>query len=314
VRPEAAGGVHRTLRLPAVARTGRWKVLAHVDPDAAPVGQAAFQVQAILPPRLEAGFEGLPEQPLPIGQEIGFGLQADYLFGAPAAGLQVRSEVWIGIDPNPFAVHPDFRFGPLDTGEDRVVINLADAVTDDDGNARLSMVIDRVPGRQGPLQAELRGEVVDVDGRVVTATAQRSVDTGAPLIGLRVPGDTGLEGHVMLNEGSEARFEILAVNARGEPLAMQGLEYRLVEERIHYQWYREFGQWQYRREVRERDQAHGTLDRRARANPLCWPSRWTGAATAWTCVTRRRGRSGVPGFSSAGAARPPRKTRRTGCA
>jgi hypothetical protein len=64
----------------------------------------------------------------------------------------------------------------------------------------------------------------------------------------------------MLNQGSEARFEILAVNASGEPLAMQGLEYRLVEERIHYQWYREFGHWQYRREVRERDQAHGTLD------------------------------------------------------
>jgi alpha-2-macroglobulin len=260
VRPEAAGGVHQTLRLPAAARTGRWKVLAHVDPDAAPVGQVAFQVQAILPPRLEAGFGDLPEQPLPAGEEIGFGLQADYLFGAPAAGLQVRSEVWIDIDPNPFAAHPGFRFGPLDTGEDRVVINLADTVTDDDGAARLSMVIDRVPGRQGPLRAELRGEVVDVDGRVVTATARRAVDTGTPLIGLRVPGDTGLEGHVMLNEGSEARFEILAVNAGGEPLAMQGLEYRLVEERIHYQWYREFGQWQYRREVRERDQAHGTLD------------------------------------------------------
>jgi alpha-2-macroglobulin len=260
VRPEAAGGAHRTLRLPGAARTGRWKVVAHVDPEAAPVGQTAFQVQAILPPRLEARFEGLPEEPLAIAGEIGFGLQADYLFGAPAAGLAVRSEVWIGIDPNPFARHPGFRFGPLDTGEDRVVINLADAVTDDGGNAPLSMVIDRVPGRQGPLRAELRGEVVDVDGRVVTATAQRAVDTGMPLIGLRVAGDTGPEGHVMLNEGSEARFEILAVNARGEPLAATGLEYRVVEERIQYQWYREFGQWQYRREVRERDQAQGTLD------------------------------------------------------
>ncbi|AHF00070.1 alpha-2-macroglobulin family protein [Thioalkalivibrio paradoxus] len=260
VRPEAAGGLARTLRLPAAAHTGRWTLLAHVDPDAAPVGQTTFQVQAILPPRLEARFDLLPDTPLPVKQPIELELQADYLFGAPAADLEVRSEARVAVDPNPFDAFPGFRFGPLGGDGTAVVLPLQDARTDASGRARLALSIDRLPEPQAPLRAELRSEVLDVDGRVVTATATRLVDTGVPLLGLRVPGDPGPEGHVLLNEGAQARFEIVAVNARGETRHAAGLEYRLVEEQVHYQWYQEYGRWQYRREIRERDRGQGRLD------------------------------------------------------
>ncbi|AGA33297.1 Alpha-2-macroglobulin [Thioalkalivibrio nitratireducens DSM 14787] len=260
VHPEAAGGLSSTLRLPAGARTGRWTLLAHVDPDAAPVGQTSFQVQAILPPRLEARFDALPDAPLPVERPVELELQADYLFGAPAADLEVRSELRIAVDPNPFDAFPGFRFGPLGGEGAGVVLPLDDARTDATGRARLALSIDRLPDPRAPLRAELRSEVVDVDGRVVTATASRLVDTGERLLGVRVPGDPGPEGHVLLNEGAQARFEIVAVNARGELLDAAGLEYRLVEERIHYQWYQESGRWQYRREIRERDRGQGRLD------------------------------------------------------
>ncbi len=258
-RSEAAGGLHQRVALAADARTGRWQLLAFVDPEADPVGQTAFQVQAILPPRIEARFLDLPDAPFVAGEAIDIRLGADYLFGAPAAGLEVRSEVSVRADPNPFEGYLGYRFGPLDAPDDRVLFGLPEILTDDSGLAMFALTIEPRPDRVSPLVAELRSEVVDVDGRVVTAVASRRVDQGSSYLGVRVLGEPDSEGHPVLDEGSEARFEVVMLDAGGTALAADEIEYRLIEERIRYQWYRQFGQWHYRREVREFPRAEGSF-------------------------------------------------------
>ncbi len=258
-RPDAAGGLHQRLSLAADARTGRWQLAAFADPEADPIGQTAFQVQAILPPRLEARLSGLPEGPFKAGEPIEVQLQADYLFGAPASGLEVRSELSIRADPSPFGDYPGYRFGPLDAPNDRALASLPETRTNESGQAVIALMIEPRPDQTSPLIAELRSEVLDVDGRVVTAVASRTVDQASSYLGVRVMGEAGSEGHPVLNEGSEARFDIVMLDAHGMALAADELEYQLIEEQIRYQWYRQYGQWEYRREVRQYPRKEGTF-------------------------------------------------------
>ncbi len=247
LHPQGAGGYQIELPISASAATGRWKALAYVDPKAAPVGQTAFLVEAIVPPRIEVELTEAPNQPLRPDTEADFAIQARYLFGAPAADLTAQAEVRVEPDPDPFPDYPGYRFGPVDEPSDSVLLPLEPERTDAEGRAGFSLSIDRLPKVRRPLRALLRAEVADVDGRAVAASRWVPVRHQPLALGIKAPGQ-GAE----LAAGTEAVFELLALDPAGRPLARSGLEYRLVEEEIHYQWYRDGSQWQYKRQRRDR--------------------------------------------------------------
>lgn len=254
IHPAGAGGYSLELPLSASARTGRWKLLAYLDRDADPIGRASFLIQAIVPPRIELDLTKVPEAPLQKETEGQFTVNARYLFGAPGADLAASGEVRIEVDPDPFPGYSGYRFGPVDEPEDSVLLPLKQTRTDDSGDAHFPFRLERLPKSRRPLRAQLRAEVADVDGRSVAAARWVPVRHQPLVIGVKPAGEDGA-----LQEGAEALFEVRVLNPDGTPRAHSGLSYRLVREQAHYQWYRDQGRWQYKRQVRDRVLRDGKL-------------------------------------------------------
>ena len=252
--PAGAGGYSTGIELLSAARTGHWKALAYVDTGAPPVGEQRFLVEAIVPPRLEVHVSAQPEAPLRPDTKAVIGIEARYLFGAPAGGLQVNGSVRVAPDSDPFPAFPGYRFGSVDEEDDSVLIPLDPVTTDDRGLANLAFRIDRLPRVRRPLKVKVRVEVSDVDSRVVATTYAMALHHQPLFLGIKPPGDAGV-----ISEEDEAVFEVIALDSDGLPLARPGLHYRLIEEQVDFQWYREEGQWQFKRQIRDRLLDEGNL-------------------------------------------------------
>ncbi|MBF0471222.1 MAG: hypothetical protein HQL48_07580, partial [Gammaproteobacteria bacterium] len=238
VRDEGGGSYQATLNLALTARTGEWRALLRAEREGPVVGELRFLVAAIAPPRMEVALSGegvlLPNLPLPLS------LQADYLFGAAAAQRPVRAGWRLEADPLPFPLYPDYHFAPL--AHEAVIgshYELERVETDAQGRAILTLELPPKISSTTPLRAKVRAEVVDVDGRAVATTTTLAVRHLARYAGIR-PLFTG-----EVEPQSEARFQLLTLNRRGERSAGERLQWELLREESEYQWYLEDGAWHY---------------------------------------------------------------------
>ncbi len=247
IHPTGAGGYATALPISASARTGRWKVLAYLDKKAEPIGSTHFLVEAILPPRIEVDVQQKPDIPLLPHTEDSFSVRARYLFGAPGADLLAAAELRVEADPNPFPGLPGYRFGPVDEADDSILLPLVGVRTDALGDAVFPFKLERLPKLRRPLRARLWAEISDVDGRAVSVSHWLPVRHQSVAIGIKPPGEGG-----RVQEGSAAVFQVMALDIEGEPTARTGLNYRLIREDVHYQWYKDGGRWKYKSQVRDR--------------------------------------------------------------
>ena len=105
-----SGALHQAIDLPKSSRRGLWSVAAHIDPKAAPVGRVEFSVEDFVPEKLKV--ELSTDGPiLRTGKTTNFDLAADFLYGAPASGLTVESDLRVTVDPNPFPAFAKYSFG-----------------------------------------------------------------------------------------------------------------------------------------------------------------------------------------------------------
>ncbi|MFK5895075.1 MAG: MG2 domain-containing protein, partial [Pseudomonadota bacterium] len=88
IQDTAAGGYFYPFKLPLAIRTGHWQFEVYGDLKAAALGDVSFLVEEIKPPRLQASIKS-NDLPVSLHQAKQFELQADYLFGAPGANLNI---------------------------------------------------------------------------------------------------------------------------------------------------------------------------------------------------------------------------------
>lgn len=254
VKADDSGAYLLSVPMSANARNGRWKLQWFTRTDAPAIGEVSFLVDAIRPPRMEArlSVDGSlrPDQALPAR------LQADYLFGAPAGNRPVYAELQLKPDQQPFSGYADYSFLPADTARDLPRISLKDTTTDASGAAQLSLKLPhkKLPQALFPLRANLRAEVVDVDGGVVTASTSLPIRHLPFYIGVAPQ----FSDHKAA-ENSQTGFKVVALDSNGKPLGNQVLQWRLLEIQHDYQWFRKNGEWGYESVSRENIQAQGTL-------------------------------------------------------
>jgi alpha-2-macroglobulin len=258
------GGHGYAFELPPSAFTGTWSASAHIDPDGPSVGRVDFLVEDFVPPRLELTVEG-PDAPLAAGDLVQLDLEARYLYDAPGAGLSGEATLIVQPASDPFPGLAGWRFG-LEQ-EDILPVRL-DAVpfgTDEEGRARVELPLDDVLDGTWPLEAVARATVFDIDGRPLTRETTLPVHHQPYLIGIR----PGFDGR--LPEGASARFEVMALDPDGAPVARERLRFELYEEQHDYVWYEQRGRWDYEVVVRDRPVTGGRLDLGAEAATLELP-------------------------------------------
>jgi len=264
---DSLGGYAFSLPLPVTAPGGTWSLSLHAGEGQGAIGRGEILVADFVPPQIEAALDS-PAERVALDAPTPLSVQADWLYGAPAAGL--NGEAWLQLGPveEPFSDYPDFSFGLT---QEEVLAERSTPVafeTDATGAAEVWLQPEGLPEATRPLQAEMVATVYDLAGRPLTERLALPLDSHPFFLGLRPAA-----GEVP--EDSSATVEVIALDPEGRRISREGLRWELLYEEWDYIWYQSGGRWQAEAVVRDRRVDGGTLDVSADAParieaPLDW--------------------------------------------
>lgn len=267
VADQGGGGRGLSVALLGDAPTGSWKALAYADPKGAALGETTFLVEDYVPERLDV--KATPRQKiLAAGEAATLDVAADYLYGAPGAGLEITGEATLrAVENGALAGWPGYVAGVTDESFEPIVGEIAGAPkTDAKGRAQVRVELPRARALR-PLEAKIALRVGEAGGRAVERVVTLPVAADAGVIGVKKTfGD--------LAEGAQATFDVIALDAAGARVA-QSATWTLLRVETRYQWLKADGRWSFEPIHTTRKVANGALaiaaDQPAKvASPVGW--------------------------------------------
>ena len=241
----SVGGFNIDYDIPNSAARGTWRIDVEAD-GIGRVGGGFVSVEDFVPQRLAVTLDVDDETPIRAGTERRISVESRFLYGAPAGGLDVEAEARLRIDPNPFPAFDGYRYGPVDGRFNERFVRLPKTTTDGDGRAAIPLAIDSLPEKLGvPLRADLVVGVVEPGGRAVRESKRVPVRPDDGYVGLKL--EDGASG---VGQDEPVNLEAIAIDWNGTPQQAE-LEWRLVEEDYWFDWYRENGEWRWRRSYKD---------------------------------------------------------------
>lgn len=227
--------------IPQDGPTGDWKVSFNLGDNQ--LRYYPFKVEDFLPERMALDLSS-NKQPLPIDSEVTFNVTGRYLYGAPAAGNRLQGQVYLRPLREAVPTLPDYEFGMIN--EENLTRTLSDVDQTLDAEGKSEVSIDNSWNSvRSPLTVILQASLLESGGRPVTRRIDQAVWPAEVLPGIRplfskqdiydYRTDKTVSQSVV-DENSQADFDIVSANAAGQKLAAKGLEVRLVRERRDYYW------------------------------------------------------------------------------
>ncbi len=263
-----AGGHTLDLALQSNSMRGTWTMQVFTDPKGTSIAEKQFMVDDFVPDRIE--FD-LTSEAKEIDPDAATPVSVDgrYLYGAPAAGLEIEGDV--ALKPTrSSAAFPGYVFGLADeeaSEDSRTTLEGLD-VLDEDGKATFDVTLGEVPSTTQLLNADIVLRMQEAGGRAVERTLTLPVKSTGSMIGIKpeFSGD--------LAENSIGKFHVITVDAAGQKQAMSGLAWKLVSVQRNYQWYREGTSWRYEPVVSTKLIADGTVDATLDGAEIAAPVTW----------------------------------------
>lgn len=253
---QGAGGYFVALPLAAEAMRGSWALRLYSDPNADALARASILVEDFEPERLAFEVSAVEDGPFKAGEVNLIDIAAKYLYGATAPGLSIEADAILR-PRTTIAGFPGYTFGRLDDTLETNREPLGQVgITDEAGNAIAEVTLPPAQVSTRPIEAQILLRLVDTSGRSIERSITRPVLASTPHIGIKpvFSDPTGLA------EGSEAKFEIVAVSPEGDAMAQLGLNWTLSRIETNYQWYRSGSTWQWEGITTTRTVANGTVD------------------------------------------------------
>jgi uncharacterized protein YfaS (alpha-2-macroglobulin family) len=256
-----AGAVYQPFTLSASAPRGRWTAAVYTDPNGEAVGSVSFDVQDFVPQKLKVTLAATTPEIDP-AQPVAIDVESRFLYGAPSAGLGGEGTLTINRAYQPYAKFKDYAFGSVDELWDTQQVALEVGTTDAAGKTQATGSLAGLDLSQTtiPLAATADVKIYEPGGRTTGEQIVLPINTGKLHIGIR----SGFD-YDTVAENSDASFEIVAVDDKGEPIALKGATYEFVREIVDYRWYQVEGEWRYDRIVRDRILSGGNVDIAAEA-------------------------------------------------
>ncbi|HEV3042442.1 MAG TPA: MG2 domain-containing protein, partial [Roseiarcus sp.] len=251
---QGQGGRAYALALLPGAATGTWRIEIYADPKGPSIGEADFLLEDYVPERLDVQLK--PAQLiLTQGQPAEIAVDAKFLYGAPAAGLDVTGSVTLqAVEGAALTGYAGYAAGLADD-EFSAVTNQLDAKVQTDEKGHAAVSIDLPEGAAAkPLEAKIVLRVAEPGGRAVERVVTLPIRAKSTLIGVKKDFDEGLA------QGEAALFEAIAVAPDGTRVARKSVEWSLYKLNNDYQWYNADGRWTYEPVKSSRRIAQGTVD------------------------------------------------------
>ncbi len=242
LRAEQLGYYHFLYSLPEDASTGRWNFEVYIKGDPEHTGKTLL-IEDFLPEKIKVAFSEKNKTVIPAQQPVQLGVIADYLYGAPAAGNKLLSEVRIRPAPFPFDQWKKYRFG-LKQKIDRNW-SLQDQQLDEKGQATISLpdaVTEVVEKIKAPIRLDFRASVLESGGRAV----ERALTLYQWKQGIwpGIAADFNPNHNQLVNK--DAHFKIIATDETGKPVADRTLTLTLINlNRQSYWEYNSGSGWSY---------------------------------------------------------------------
>jgi len=236
-RGEGAGGRSISVDLADTAQRGTWTMRIHADPEGAALSRLSFLVEDFLPQRIDFDLT-TPESRVSLADTPVVGVEAAYLYGAPAANLPVEGEAVVRAVRS-LDAFPGFEFGV--EGEQATWLRTLEPGLETDAEGRLSVPLTLPDGiaSSRPLTLTAVIRLREGSGRPVERSIEVPLASDRTLIGLRTLSEGTVAG------GEEARFEVIAIGPDGARVAMEDAIWTLSRTNTRYQWYNLDGRWDY---------------------------------------------------------------------
>jgi uncharacterized protein YfaS (alpha-2-macroglobulin family) len=248
------GGYVHEYPLHSSAMRGSWRLAIHADPKQAALAETKILVEDFEPERLAFELKSKldrfdPANPIPVE------LSARYLYGAPAQGLAIETEIKVTPLKQSPSAYPGYRFGLDNEGSqglrEPVVVS---AQTDQAGKAAFNVPLPRLARSTRLFEATIITRLADSNGRAVERTLTRPIRADGPRIGIKPLFDNDT-----VSESGPARFEVIVISPDGRRLNIKGLAWTLERIETDFQWYRADGRWKYEPVTNARRIANGTF-------------------------------------------------------
>ncbi|ORM62954.1 hypothetical protein PRCB_08665 [Pantoea rodasii] len=226
--------------LPASAMTGEWTLRINSG-DNQPRSWP-FHVEDFLPERMALALSN-SEQPLAPDATVTFDVEGRYLYGAPAAGNELQGQLFLRPAREAVSALPGYQFGDI-TEELKRSLDDVDEKLDESGKLQLAVESSWAESHS-PLNLILQASLLETGGRPVTRRATQSIWPAPALPGIRPLFNSEsvydyrtdrYRDEPTVPENGLAEFDVVYANPKGEKLAAQDLDVRLIHERRDYFW------------------------------------------------------------------------------
>ncbi|MFD1511359.1 alpha-2-macroglobulin family protein [Lacimonas salitolerans] len=241
---DSAGGHVFALPVAQTAPRGTWRLELRADPDAPAIAATDLLVEDFLPERIDFDLT-LPDGPLRPADAPAVTVNARYLFGAPGVDLAVEGTLRL-LPSRSLPDHPGYVFGRYDDTFRGRATGLDTVRTDAQGRAVLPLQFPETGDYTGPAEARVDIRVTEGSGRPVERRITRALAATTPLIGIKPGFDD------VLSQGSNADFTLIATAPIQADWVLNRVETR-------YQWYSQYGDWQWEPVTTRSRVASGTV-------------------------------------------------------
>lgn len=275
------GLYHFTWPLDSNAATGMWHIRANTGDNQYRMWD--FHVEDFMPERMALNLTG-EKTPLMPKDEVKFSVVGYYLYGAPANGNTLQGQLFLRPLRDAVSALPGFEFGDIAAENLSRTLDEVQLTLDDKGRGEVSTE-SQWKETHSPLQVIFQGSLLESGGRPVTRRAEQAIWPADALPGIRPQFasksvyDYRTDSTVkqpIVDEGSNAAFDIVYSDAQGVKKAVSGLQVRLIRERRDYYWnWSEDEGWQSQFDQKDLIENEQTLDLQAdETGKVSFPVEW----------------------------------------
>lgn len=217
------GAFELAVPMPDFVQTGQYIAEFYTGSDDL-LASYRFSIEDFAPDKIRVELEQ-DKQALNPGESIDIDIDADYLFGAPAANHRYEMDVRLDHRAYQSEAHPEFDFSNYSTEDTYLENEFSEASLNEAGEATATYVLPTGIQSGGYVQGRAFVSVFDVTGRTVNRTTSFKAYPKNYFPGIRAKG-------YYYGTNKDIRFDLIAVNAEDE--AIKGFEAEV--ELIRYEW------------------------------------------------------------------------------